>query len=346
MNILIYSETFWPDMGGMERNTYTLSKCLANQNHRVTLLTATPGGKKDEYPFQVVRTSRKFDILLHVFKSDRVIINGGISAKVCLFAIGLKRPYYVIYQTSELFSRRGQGFLIRVNNGMRKWMAENAKMNICVSHYATTCLELNNKNVAALVNPIDEELERIYATRSGQSIKKKYDLLFAGRLIEGKGIFILLDAILTLNRKDLSVAVAGEGKDRSQLEELAKKKGLTIAFRGRLDREELIELYMQSKVLIVPSSTHIEGFPLVISEALSVGTPVIASNQPAMVEAVGDAGLIFESFNSTDLAGKIKVLLDNPDVLKEKMQNAVKRKDVFSSKTYERKLNEIMADNK
>ena len=344
MNILIYSETFWPDMGGMERNTYTLSKCLANQNNRVTLLTATPGRAIDEYPFHVVRTSKKADILLHVFKSDLIIVNGGVSAKVCLSAIAFTKPYLVIYQTSELYSRRGRGYLTRVNNSMRKWMAEKAKMNICVSLYATTCLHLKNNNCVALVNPIDEELEMIYTNLSEKSLKKKYDLLFAGRLIEGKGIFILLEAILTLGRKDLSVAFAGEGNERSLLEESAKKKGVRIDFPGRLEREELVQMYMQSKVLIVPSSTHIEGFPLVISEALSVGTPVIASNQPAMVEAVGDAGLTFESFDSADLAEKIKVLLDNPDVLKEKTENAVKRKNGLSFKTYEKKLSDIISD--
>ena len=86
-------------------------------------------------------------------------------------------------------------------------------------------------------------------------------------MIDGKGIFHLLEALSNLRpRLNLSLAFAGDGEDRERMLAEAKARQLDVEYLGRLDREQLIGAYLRSKVLVVPSSTHTEGNPLVIAE--------------------------------------------------------------------------------
>jgi glycosyltransferase involved in cell wall biosynthesis len=68
-------------------------------------------------------------------------------------------------------------------------------------------------------------------------------------------------------------------------------------------------------MVIVPS-IHDEGFPRVIVEAISCGTPVVASNKGSIPEAVNDAiGVICEP-NLVNFVDKINALLENRELLK------------------------------
>ena len=267
-----------------------------------------------------------------------------MALKITLFAWFLRKKYLIIYQNSHLYLRDDKGFLSRLNTRFRKFMANQAGFNITVSQHAKDVLKglLANPNIEKLVNPIDAELEQIAVQQSQTTTDKVYDILFAGRIIEGKGIFILIDALKKLQPTlNLRTAIAGKGEDEAILWQYAADKHISINYLGRLDREQLMGIYAQSKVLVVPSSTHIEGNPLVIAEALTLGVPIIASDQPAMVEAVGDAGYTFKSGNADDLADKIKMLFA-PTEMQEKQQNTNVRKEEFSYKNYQNRLKTIL----
>jgi glycosyltransferase involved in cell wall biosynthesis len=341
MKILIYTESFFPDMGGLERNTYTIATTLAASGHAVTVLTGTLKTEETRYPFDVVR-SRKYAVFFaEIRQTDLIFINGGISMKICVLALLLRKKYMILYANSNLYLRESDRFGTQI----RKFLAEKAALNIALSDYAKNRLKalLNNQKVEKLLNPIDGKLEQIAANKLQNKPNKIYDILFAGRMIEGKGIFILIDALASIKStlKDLKIAFAGEGEHTEKLIAYAKEKNINSAYLGRLDNAELIDAYLQSRVLIVPSSTHIEGNPLVIAEAISLGVPVIASNQDAMIEAVGDAGYIFKSGESNDLADKIKLLFNGQNLL-EKTNNTTIRKQEFSYAQYTFSLNKIV----
>jgi glycosyltransferase involved in cell wall biosynthesis len=344
MKVLVYTETFWPSMGGLERNSITLANCLAADGHQVMLMTRTRTESVDNYAFNVLRTTSKRDFIQVVRWSDLVIVNGGVAAKICLPAIVFGKPYILIYQSSALSERRGSGILAMLDNKFRRWIARRATRNVGVSQYAASRLVSVTPHPVALVNPVDEQLEKYVAMLTVHPIQKKYDLLFAGRLIEGKGIFILLDALKILDDIKLAVAIVGEGSDESKLKSAAATAGVELKFLGRLDQEELVRVYLESKILVVPSSTHIEGFPLVISEACFAGIPAIVSDQPAMVETVGDAGYSFESGNAAALASCIRSTVFDGAGLERLTANAKRKRDVFSHKVYSGKLREIISE--
>ncbi len=328
-------------MGGLERNTYSLAMAIKEEGYDVTLFTGTLAKTIEPLPFQVIRSKSKLQLASYISKNDYVLINGGLSLKVCLPAFLRGRKYGVIYQMSSIYLRQGTGVFNRISNDIRRFFADYAVANICVSNYAATLLNLWRTKVFVLPNPIDKELE-IFAQNGSTKSLKEYDILFAGRLIAGKGIFLLIDALSKLKPREFIVSYAGEGDEEQELKAYAKEKSIKVNFLGRLEKHHLMDVYRKAKVLVVPSTTHIEGSPLVIAEALTMGVPVIASDQPAMIEAVGSSGLIFKSFDSDDLSDKILFLFDNYGHLKQLTENCKERAIEFSSKNYRRKLREIL----
>src|SRR5262249_53337627 len=59
--------------------------------------------------------------------------------------------------------------------------------------------------------------------------------------------------------------------------------------RGYVDKAELAELYRGAEALLLPS--RYEGFGFPVLEAMASGTPVVASDEPAMREVAGDAAV-------------------------------------------------------
>ena len=344
MKVLVFSENFFPDMGGLERNTFTLASTLSALGHDVTVLTGTLRTDSEMYPFKVVRSKSKGTYWSVIKATDLIFINGGIALKVCLAALMMRKKYLPIYIMYNSYLSEQQGFVANINRRLRQFLASKATMNITLSQYTKELLQSLSPHhtVEILLNPIDGELERIAAQKNGMAKHKKYDILFAGRMIEGKGIFILIDAMSKLNAAvPLSLAFAGEGEHKEALLAYAKEKHVNITYLGRLNNEEIIEAYLQSKVLVVPSSTHKEGNPLVIAEAISLGLPIIASDQPPMIEAVGEAGYIFKSGSADDLALKINLLF-NGNNLQEKTNETQVRKQEFSYAQYKKTLDNIL----
>src|SRR5207247_7765217 len=84
----------------------------------------------------------------------------------------------------------------------------------------------------------------------------------------------------------------------------------SVRFLGYVSAEELATLY-QHAVAVVCSS-ELEGFGLPMLEAMTVGTPVIATDRAALVEVVGAGGGLVEFANSTALAGLMGSRLEKP----------------------------------
>jgi len=345
LKILVYSETFLPSLGGLERNSFTLCNTLFELGYKVTLATATTNKDNNSYKFSLVRTSKLFRIIKIMITHDLLIINGGVALKVIFPAFLLRKKYIIVYQSSELYNRRSFNLMDKINNLIRKFFAEKATMNITTSSFALDNLQLKNKINQHLLNPIDKDLEMMVTIISKNEFIKEYDILFAGRLIEGKGIFLLAEALIKLNHKHhFKVAFAGEGIEKGRLSEYLIHNNIKAEFLGRVDQFQLLESYKKSKLLVVPSTTHIEGNPLVIAEAISCFTPVLVSDQNAMIEAVGSAGLSFKSGSCDELMIALELIFANNERgLKELAENCKNEYKKFSFETYKLAIKETLS---
>ena len=113
----------------------------------------------------------------------------------------------------------------------------------------------------------------------------------------------------------IPLKIVGDGPLADQVVAATKRLPL-IEWLGRKPMTQVHELMGEAKFLIFPSKWY-ETFGRVAIEAFAKGTPVIAANIGAIAELVdsGRTGLHFCPGDATDLAAKVKWLLDNPDKL-------------------------------
>ena len=137
--------------------------------------------------------------------------------------------------------------------------------------------------------------------------------LFVGRLLENKGLRVLLNAWKQLPEQ-YPLHIVGDGPDRSTLQAQAREWQLTgVTFRGRLSHQEVIEAVKGARFVIVPSVLY-EGFPMCIVESFACGTPVLCSRLGGLAEIVQDhmTGLHFSPGDSLDLAAKVEWAWNRP----------------------------------
>jgi glycosyltransferase involved in cell wall biosynthesis len=158
---------------------------------------------------------------------------------------------------------------------------------------------------------------------------------FAGRMSPEKGVDTLLAAGRLL--PDIPVCLAGDGP---MMPAVVKQVSPNATFLGRLDTQEMTAFYRSARFLVIPSRCF-EMCPLVVGEAMSHGLPVIASRIGGLPELVENnvTGFLFEPGNSEDLARKVRLLWDNPDLCR-KMGQAGREKAIreYNKDVYYRRL--------
>ena len=123
-------------------------------------------------------------------------------------------------------------------------------------------------------------------------------LLAVGRLVEKKGFDVLLKACAHLLSRGCSFrcSIIGDGPLRDSLRAQARNLNVAhrVAFRGAESNEVVLRAMQKHDVLVMPSRPARDGtrdgIPTVLMEALSHGTPVVASKFAGIPELIEDGG--------------------------------------------------------
>lgn len=144
--------------------------------------------------------------------------------------------------------------------------------------------------------------------------------LFFGRLIDEKGVDILIEAMKNIPKCKLKII--GNGPDEETLKEKAKNLE-NIEFLGPKWNDELNEILKKAKFVIIPSIWH-ENFPYVILQSFAYGKAVIGSNRGGIPELVKDNefGYVYEALNSKELSEKMLLLWNSPEECMKMGENA------------------------
>jgi glycosyltransferase involved in cell wall biosynthesis len=130
---------------------------------------------------------------------------------------------------------------------------------------------------------------------------------------------------------DLRLTAVGGGDDSGMYRRLAVDMGLedVVTFTGWLDRDELAEAYRAATVFVLPSTN--DSFPLVITEAMASGLPVISTRVGGIPTLVDDEidGLLVDPPDPGTLSGALKRILVDKD-LATRMGAAGRHKAVHS----------------
>ena len=117
-------------------------------------------------------------------------------------------------------------------------------------------------------------------------------VLFAGRLVEKKGVRLVLEAARQLPEAD--ILIAGDGPLRSLLEGAP----VNVRWLRQVDHGRMLALYWAVEAALLPSRG--EGLPLFVQEAMACGLPVVVSEDEEYATPLIGAGLCFGARRSPD----------------------------------------------
>ena len=148
-------------------------------------------------------------------------------------------------------------------------------------------------------------LEEKLKERKKYSVEDSFNVLFAGRIIPGKGVHLLVKAVGTLKNKYPYIKLILIGpclnkNYRTLLEQEGKNAGIDIRFIGSIEPSDMHRMYWLGDCFVLPTQFH-EAFGLVNIEAMASGLPVIASNRGGVPEILhSESGILIEDYQNEE----------------------------------------------
>ena len=194
-------------------------------------------------------------------------------------------------------------------------IVEKLTARIAVSELARDTLK-DHFETDAVVIPNGIDGQKYASAKISEKFSGDYTVGFMGRFEEPrKGLQVLIDSLPIVARfiPNVKYLIAGPGESKDFIKELDPQLRNRIQFVGRLTDEEK-ESFLKSVKIYVAPNTGGESFGIILTEALSAGTAVVASDIPAFKAVLenGEAGALFINEDSKDLAKTlISLLKDN-----------------------------------
>lgn len=159
----------------------------------------------------------------------------------------------------------------------------------------------------------------------GKTRNKKPDsVLVTAFFSPHKGLHIVLKAwqkvVRAVPSAKLTVVGSGSPEDKQRIENLVKELGIgdSVEFLGQKENEEVLNMILEHEIAAVPEQWPSEFGPLVLVEALALGTPAVASRVGSAPDFIEDGvnGFLVEYDNPSQFAGKIICLLEGKEMAK------------------------------
>lgn len=157
-------------------------------------------------------------------------------------------------------------------------------------------------------------------------------ILFVGSLEPRKNLVRLLDAFsLRVQSWQAKLVIAGARKwQASPILRRVRELGIEgdVRFLGPVSDDDLPSLYSGAGAFVLPSLY--EGFGLPVLEAMACGTPVVASNTPAIPEVAGDAAILVDPTDIRSIAHAIDRVLGDQALAEQMRDRGLAQASQFS----------------
>ncbi len=269
----------------------------------------------------ILKTENPDVVHIHNFK--------GLSLSSFAPAKSLKIPlvftahdYSLVCMRANLLNSSGEicknpSALCKIYNQVQKHLAKNkVDLLISPSQFVINKLKSNGlfKDVKSKKIPLGIEL------KNNEKYEKNYspmNILYVGNLGEHKGVHILLKAFKKIENRNICLDIVGKGLCSEKLKSMSENDN-RIKFHDFLEGKELIKMYEQANLTVVPSIWY-DNSPMVIYESFSCRTPVIGSKIGGIPELIEDGfnGYLFEAGNVNELQQLLENLIESPETLKK-----------------------------
>lgn len=254
--------------------------------------------------------------------SDVVVSHGAPHAFPCLDAIR-SRPLVIHFHGPWALEGRAEGLAastVMIRRLQEQLVYRRARRFIVLSRAFGDVLarEFGVRGDAIRVVPGGVDLSRFDGSLTRAEARRQLGLpqdrplvLTVRRLVPTKGLEHLIDATAMLRRDvpDAVVVIVGTGPLAGELQRRVDERGLqeVVRFPGHVGEDALPLYYRAADLLVVPS-VELEGFGLVVAEALACGTPALVTPVGGLPEVVADLdpALVLAGSASTDLAAGLR----------------------------------------
>lgn len=310
MKVLQLTVHYSPNIGGVETHLSDLVKALTDKDFKVIVLTYRP--LMTLASWKLFENSKNLTVIRipYIRGLFYKFIDNPLSSFVYLIpGLFIALPLCLLFQRPDVIHTHGLvgGFVgifwgrifgIRTittthniynfpKTGLYRKFAKSIFSN---SDHVLTLSEQSRSEIASLGVSIKKITRFTYwidlnKFKKQKVTNKNFNILFVGRLVEIKGVKILVESAKKWN-KNINLLIAGDGPLKGYVKK-ASQTNKNIKFLGKLTQNELPHYYSNASLLIVPS-TNEEGFGRVIIESLACGTPVIGANKGGIPEAIDE----------------------------------------------------------
>jgi glycogen synthase len=285
MRICIFSRTFAPNVGGLERMAQMLASQFARHGHDATVVTDVLEHclLDTQAQFKIIRTKSSSGRLAAFRRSD-IIMFMNMSLVGLGPAIGsgkrILATHHGVYEDS--------GAKGKLAAAMKRIVAR-FTTNISVSQFVANKLGAPSH---VILNAYDDDQFPMC-----DDPDRELDFVFCGRLVSDKGASLLLDAFANVAQSDTktNLTIIGEGPEMPRLVQKARRLGVAgqVRFTGSLEGRALVQELTRHACMVVPSVWE-EPFGIVALEAIACCGRVIVTNRGGLPEAVGTCATVVE----------------------------------------------------
>lgn len=347
LRIIIYSDHFFPSVGGSENYALDLANELIRQGNFVAVITAERTSDQDNFPFKVYRINIPFSLhninfnflevpkIVRDFRPDVFHISyqtGGENLLIILLKF-LRVPMIMTYHADHVVLL---GRMMDKIQSLSTFRLVNRILVQTERDYKAFVRMGAKKDRLTLMSFNGIDTHKYICPKKDKNASGPIRVICIARLDDShkyKGVEQLINMISTDGSNsiinDFEFVIIGSGNMKNYYLDLSRSKGIkNIHFLGHIEDRYLIEELCKSDFLILPSIDKAEGFGRVALEAISAGIPVVVSIYTGIYELVKkyEAGVTYNPLNerSEIVFRRIREVHSDPEKYKEYINNGLK----------------------
>ena len=341
MRVVMFSQSFPPEIGGIQEHVAQLAKSLSSQGHEIRIVTVRRNAQqpvhdrfcgmpvtripqvklaKTQTAQYLARATSHLIALRRRGLADVVHYHTFWPDAYTAFVVNKFVPtVYTVHESRFLLMAEQKRLHRRLRAALKPFQGIIAPSTELLE--VARQLGVDSSNSVFIPNAVDADVFSPDVERG--SVRARYDvseesimILCPRRLVPKNGVDFLIKSLPHISsRRSLRLLIAGDGPERAKLENLVRELQFedSVIFAGAKPNEELPKFYADADIVAIPSlkeATSIAGL-----EAMASARAVVATDVGGLPEIIQNevTGLLVPPRDPQALAAAIERLIDQPE---------------------------------